>query len=318
MPSKLPWRPPMLATLSKQPFSDPKWLYERKLDGMRCLLYKEGNKISIWSRNKKLQNNFFPEIVNALKKYSSDFILDSEVVALDDGKTSFELLQSRMHVKDPNSQLIKQVPLTVYIFDIIYLNGYELAQLPLVDRKKIIKQNFKFTKPLKYLPHKKNNGLELLKTACSLGWEGLIAKLATSKYIHKRTTDWLKFKCSSGQEFIIAGYTHPQGSRLKFGALLLGYYNNGKLLYAGKVGTGFNVELLLLLHKKMSSLIIKKSPFEDYNSNDPSIVWLKPKLIAEVEFSEWTSEGKLRHPRFKGLRDDKKPENITRECLDAN
>lgn len=315
MPNKLQWQPPMLATLTKQPFSDPAWIYERKLDGMRCLLYKYDNDISIWSRNKKLQNDFFPELVNALKNYPSDFILDSEIVALVAKKTSFEMLQNRMHVKNPSAELIKKVPLTVYVFDIIYLNGYELIHLPLLDRKKIITQNFKFIKPLKYLSHKNTHGLELLQTACQQGWEGLIAKLSTSKYVHKRSTNWLKFKCSMGQEFIIAGYTQPQRSRLKFGALLLGYYLNGKLLYAGKVGTGFNSELLMLLHKKMLRLEIKKSPFENYDQDLSNIIWLKPQLIAEVEFSEWTLGGRLRHPRFKGLRTDKRAKAIKREDI---
>lgn len=306
------WLAPMLATLIDQPFSEPGWILERKLDGMRCVLYKIGNKVSIWSRNKKLQNNVFPELVLALEKIPSDFVLDCEVV-ISGRQATFTKLQNRMHVQNPGNKLIKKYPVIAYVFDIMYLNGYDLCNLPLIMRKKALKENFKFNLPLKYLISYKKNGIDMFKESCSKGWEGIIAKRADSVYEHRRSRAWLKVKCGAGQELVIGGYTQPQGQRVNFGALLLGYYDNGKLKYAGKVGTGFDVAELILLHKKMTKLHAKQSPFDDYESKSKNIVWLKPKLIAELGFSEWTDTGRLRHPRYLGLRTDKKPTDIRRE-----
>lgn len=307
------WVAPMLATLTKKYFSDPNWIFECKLDGMRCLLFKNGTKITIYSRNKKIQNNFFPEIVQAIAKYPGDFILDCEIVAFDRNKSSFEKMQARMHVKDPTKLLIKQVPIFAYVFDVLYLNGYNLCNLTLMQRKEILFKAFNFKNPLRHLEYKVEYGEKFLQQAARAGWEGLIAKLATSKYEHKRSKNWLKFKCSQGQEFVIGGYTAPRGARTRFGALLLGYYKNREFVYAGKVGTGFNQELLELLFIKMSKLKRSTSPFVDYSLKSRNITWLTPKLIAEIAFTEWTSAGILRHPSFIGLRSDKKARLITRD-----
>lgn len=307
------WLAPMLATLTYQPFSDPNWIYERKLDGMRVLIHKNNGKIQIWSRNKKDQNKIFPELVAALKKYASDFIIDCEVVAFAGTKTSFEKLQERMHVIDPEPKLLKKVPVTAFVFDILFLNGHDLRKVPLIARKQILKDNFNFSKPFKYLIHRKENGLTYLQYAAKHGWEGIIAKEADSIYLHKRAPTWLKFKCDFSQEFVIGGYTKPQGSRLKFGALLLGYYHNKKFKYAGKVGTGFDVETLIFLHNKMQPLITNKTPFTNYDLKSKSITWLKPKLVVQLGYTEWTSDGRLRHPRYLGLRNDKKAIDVVRE-----
>lgn len=306
------WIAPMLATLTEQRFSDVDWIYERKLDGIRCLFHKDGDKIQLWSRNKISQNNVFPELVAALKKYPGDFIIDGEIVAFVGSKTSFEELGNRMHVQEPSKELIKAVPVTAYIFDILYLNGQDLTKLPLSVRKTILKNTFTFVKPYKYLIHRKAKGLEYFKYACTHGWEGVIAKRANSLYLSKRSRDWLKFKCNSRQEFIICGYTPPFGSRVGFGALLLGYYKNGKLRYAGRVGTGFNTETLLILHKKMQKLLIPQSPFFDF-TDGKNTIWLKPQIVGEVEFTEWTADGRLRHPSFIGLRKDKNATDVKRE-----
>ncbi len=303
----------MLATLTKNYFSDPNWIYECKLDGMRCLLQKKGNKVTIYSRNRKIQNLVYPELVAALMKYPGNFVLDSEVVAFDKKKTSFEKLQPRMHVQNPTAALIKQVPIYAYVFDILSLNGKNLCDLPLMKRKEILLTNFKFKDPLRHLEYKVQYGEKFLQQACKAGWEGLIAKSANSKYEHRRSRNWLKFKCTKGQEFVIGGYTAPRGSRTKFGALLLGYYMNGEFKYAGKVGTGFNQELLDLLYAKMIKLKQAQSPFSDYALNSKSITWLQPKLIAEIGFAEWTKDGRLRHPRFIGIREDKRAKNVRRE-----
>lgn len=305
----------MLATLSDKPFSDPNWIFEPKLDGMRCLLEKKGSKIVILSRNRKIQNNVFPEIVAALKKYKSDFIIDSEIVTFVGKTTSFSQLQLRMHVQNPDPKLLRKVPVVAYLFDIIHLNGYDLTKMPLIARKHVLKDNFKLTKPLFYLAHKNERGLVLFKQACKQGLEGLIAKRADSTYQHHRSRDWLKLKCGQEQEFVIAGYTKPQGSRAKFGALLLGYYENKKLKYAGRVGTGFNDDTLIFLHKKMSVLHAAKSPFSDYDLKSNAVTWLKPKLVAQVEFFEWTTTGRLRHPSFKGIRTDKSASDVRREGI---
>lgn len=306
------WLAPMLATLTKVVFSDSAWLYERKLDGMRCLVHKDGDQITIWSRNKVLQNDVFPELVTALKKYHSDFILDCEVVSFEGTKTSFERLGFRMHVQNPEPKLIRAVPVLAYVFDILYLNGYDLSKLPLLLRKKVLKENFKFTKPFKLLTYRKANGTKYFEYARQHGWEGIIGKRMDVGYEHKRSKHWLKFKCIQGQEFVIGGFTLPRGERLKFGALLLGYYENGKFKYAGRVGTGFDSDMLLSLHTQMRFLITKDSPFVDF-SDDADTVWLKPKIVAQVELTEWTSDGKLRHPTFLGIRTDKTAKSIIRE-----
>ncbi len=306
------WSAPMLATLTKQVFSDPAWIYERKLDGMRCILHKNGNNITIWSRNMVLQNDVFPELVAALQKYSSDFIIDCEVVTFVGTKTSFERLGYRMHVRNPQPKLIKKVPVVAYVFDILYLNGYDLSKLPLLLRKKVLKENFKFVKPFKLINYRKANGEKYYSYARKHGWEGIIGKRIDAGYEHKRSKSWLKFKCNQGQEFVIGGFTEPRGERLKFGALLLGYYEDGNFKYAGRVGTGFDSDMLVFLHSQMRFLISKQSPFIDFNDAQDT-VWLKPKLIAQVDFTEWTSEGKLRHPTFLGLRTDKSAQQIVRE-----
>lgn len=307
------WCAPMLATLSYEPFSDPNWIFEHKLDGMRCLLFKKGSQVKIYSRNKKLQNNSYPELVTALEKLPGDFILDSEVVVFNGKITSFEALQERMHVKDPSKELQKAVPIYAYVFDVLYLNGYNLCDLQLIERKKILLGAFKFKDPLRHMEYTVGVGEKFLKQVCKLGLEGLIGKLATAKYEHKRSKSWLKLKCSRGQELVIGGYTKPTGSRTHFGALLLGYYENGQFKYAGKVGTGFDQATLKSLYGKMLKLKCASSPFIDYNPKSKTITWLEPKLLAELRFTEWTSAGHLRHPSFLGLRLDKKAKQVTRD-----
>lgn len=307
------WTAPMLATLTYNFFSDPHWIFECKLDGMRCLFFKKGKTVTIYSRNKKEQNYAFPELVKAINKLPGDFILDAEVVAFAGKITSFEKMQARMHVQDPTPKLIKQVPVYAYVFDILYFHGYNLCHLPLMQRKEILLQNFKFKDPLRHIEYKVAEGEKYLKYACKAGWEGIIAKEASSKYDHKRSKNWLKFKCAKGQELVIGGYSAPQGGRTHFGALLLGYYQDGEFKYAGRVGTGFNQETLALLHAKMQKLIRKDSPFSDFSLKSKTVTWLAPKLVAEVRFTEWTSEGHLRHPSFVGFRFDKNPKKIVRE-----
>jgi DNA ligase D-like protein (predicted ligase) len=199
-----------------------------------------------------------------------------------------------------------------YLFDLLHVEGFDTTGLHLRARKSLLKKAFSFKDPLRFLPHRNGQGETFLHEACSKGWEGIIAKKAESTYVHKRSGDWLKFKCSHEQEFVICGYTEPQGERIGFGALLVGYYDEDRLVYAGKVGTGYDNETLQHLCRRLQSVERKTSPFSGDISGD-EVHWVSPKFVAQVAFTEWTEEGRLRHPRFVGLRRDKEPEEVVRE-----
>jgi DNA ligase D-like protein (predicted ligase) len=218
-----------------------------------------------------------------------------------------------MKVARPSEDLLRSVPVRLYLFDLLYLDHYDIRQVPLQYRKEILGSTFEFQDSLQFTEHRERDGEAYFRRACRSGWEGVIAKNGDSAYISRRTRDWLKFKCRHEQEFIIGGYTDPRGSRVGFGALLLGFYRRRRLIYAGKVGTGFNNDLLQHLGKKLAQLQIPSPPFADAKLPRRSVHWVKPRLVAQIGFTEWTVEGKLRHPRFLGLRDDKRPEEIVRE-----
>jgi len=305
---------PMKATLVREHFSDPNWIFERKLDGERCLLHKKGRSVTLYSRNEKKKNGSYPEIVEAVAGLEGSFILDSELVTFDGTKTSFKRLQKRIHKKKPGEDLIEAYPVFAYIFDIPYFDGYDLSDLPLRERKRVLHTAFDADDPLRILPHRKEDGEAFLEEALKRGWEGLIAKDARSRYVRKRSKKWLKFKCGHRQEMVIAGYTEPKGARAGFGALLLGYYEEGKLRYAGRVGTGFDDAFLESFHRKMERKERKTTPFASFEDDDDEIHWIAPVFVGEIGFTEWTRDGCLRHPRFIGLRHDKKPEEVKREA----
>lgn len=309
------WIPPMLATLTKDYFSDPNWIYETKFDGIRIITYRNGSKIRLMSRNKQLLNSNYPDLVKALlKQKCNSFIIDGEVVALKNKKSDFEKLQSRMKNSNPTQEEIKKTPLYYYIFDVMYVDGYEIIKLPLLARKKLMKKNFSFKDPLRYSEHIVENGLPFFKEACKKGLEGIMAKNAEAPYQTKRSRDWLKFKCVAEQELVIGGYTDPQGSRSNFGALLVGYYHNNKLYYAGKVGTGFDENTLQELGKKLKKIEQTKCPFtHDDSLPKTKVHWVKPQLVAQIGFEEWTKGNKLRQPRYMGLRMDKKAKAVAQE-----
>ncbi len=311
---KMPeWTPPMLAKLTHNYFSDKKWIYERKFDGERILIFCENKKIKLMTRNKKEAGRQYPEIVEAFGKYSkTNFIADGEIVAFDGSTTSFAMLQNRMHLKNEKEIKNSKTKVFLYLFDLIYYEEYDLSDLTLLERKKILKDAFSFKDPLRHTIYRKENGEKYLEEACSKGWEGLIAKDGTAAYKHSRSSDWLKFKCSNQQEFVIGGYTDPQGERTGFGALLIGFYKEDKLLYAGKVGTGYDDETLKRMAKKLHKLKRKKSPYDE-EVKEKNVHWVTPELVGEVGFTEWTSRHKLRHPRFLGLRRDKKAKDVVRE-----
>jgi len=296
------WIAPELATLVDEPFSDADWVFEEKFDGIRCIATKSKGKVSLFSRNHKSLDEDFPEIVQALEKAKSkDFVVDGEVVAFAGRATSFAKLQNRMQ---------KKISVHFYVFDLLFWDGKELLKLPLLERKKSLKKDFPFGGRIHYTPHVKAKGEAFYKKMCKLGLEGAIAKRADSRYLSKRTRDWLKFKCTRGQELVIGGYTDPQGSRECFGALLVGYYERGKFHYAGKVGTGFNTPTLEKLGAQLKKLERKQSPFVE---EVKGAHFVRPTLVCEVGFTEWTSDGKLRHPRFLGLRKDKSAKSVVRE-----
>jgi bifunctional non-homologous end joining protein LigD len=207
----------------------------------------------------------------------------------------------------------KDIPVFYYIFDILYMDGYDLTALELAGRKAVLQKALDFADPLRYLGHQSKEGERYFDYACRQGWEGVIAKDYHGAYeTGKRSSKWLKFKCVKNQEFVIGGYTDPRGSRIGFGALLVGYHKDGKLKYAGKVGTGYDDETLKNLGQKLENMEQEKSPFDD-TVKVKDAHWIKPELVAEIGFEEWTDYGKLRQPRYEGLRRDKEASEVVRE-----
>jgi bifunctional non-homologous end joining protein LigD len=307
---------PALATLTRQAFTSDRWVFERKLDGVRCLAYCEDEKVRIRSRSGGDTGNAFPEVVEALEaQRCPDFVVDGEVVAFDGEQTSFAALQPRIHLTDPDRARRTGVAIFYYVFDVLHLDGHSTRSLPLRERKSLVQDLFAWRDPLRFTPHRDTEGEAFFEEACEDGWEGLIAKRADSPYPSGRSRDWLKLKCERGQEFVVGGWTDPRGSRVGFGALLLGYYDaHGELVYAGKVGTGFDTALLHSLHDRLNALARPSTPFgEGPLPPSKDVHWAEPELVGEVRFTEWTRDGQLRHPRFLGLRTDKPAREVVRE-----
>ncbi len=253
---------PMLATLTDRRFSDPDWIFERKLDGVRAIVVRDGGRPQLFSRNNKTMDRAYPELVDALDDQpETRFVADGEIVAFDGRQTSFSRLQPRMHLTDPAKARATGIAVFLYLFDLLAYSSVDLTQLDLRARKTLLRAGFHFDDPIRYASHRNENGEDFYRQACASGWEGLIAKRAASTYQHGRSKDWLKLKCSYGQEFVVGGFTDPQGSRSDFGALLMGHYADGDLHYAGKVGTGFDQRTLRDLRRRMEPLIRSTSPF---------------------------------------------------------
>lgn len=308
------WIDPMLATLVDDPFSDPDWIYERKLDGERCIAYCDGDEVRLMSRNEREITANYPELADALVSQSLHMqcVFDGEVVAFDGDVTSFQKLQPRMQVSTVQQARQSDVAVFLYLFDILHLDGSNLRDLPLRPRKEILRRTIELEDPLRFTPHRNENGEELYEDACASGWEGLIAKDATSGYEGKRSRDWLKFKCVGQQEFVVGGFTDPEGSRSEFGALLIGYNAGDSFVYAGMVGTGFDEGTLDRLGSQLRASEIDDSPFSAGKPPE-SAHWVDPEMVVEVGFTEWTDAGRLRHPRYLGLRRDKPAEDVVRE-----
>ncbi len=309
------WVEPMLATLVDTAPSDPGWVYERKLDGQRCLAFADGDGIRLLSRNRKDQNATYPELVDALLRLdAASFIVDGEIVAFDEtGRTSFSRLQHRMHIADQARARRSGVVVTYSLFDVLYLDGRDTRSLPLIERKGILHDAFTFTDPIRFTEHRSGDGVELFNEACGEGWEGLVAKETTAPYVPGRSQRWLKVKCLTERAVVIGGYTDPQGSRTGFGALLVGTYEGERLVYAGKVGTGFDEATLTAMTWAMDEMQLDDSPFGAGDPPTEGVHWVNPVLVAQVAFTEWTPAGRLRAPRFLGLRTDKGPLEITKE-----
>ncbi len=309
------WVDPELATLTKERFFDPAWMYERKFDGERCIAYRDGDGVALMTRNRQRVNSTYPELAAALAaQQATDFVVDGEVVAFVGSNTSFSRLQQRLGVRNPPESLLTAVPVVYYLFDVLRAAGEDVRSRPLRARKQVLRELLTFDDPLRFTVHRSEGGKAYWDQACGRGWEGLVVKRADSPYRSRRSRDWLKFKCENSQEFVIGGYTDPQGSRAGFGALLIGYYDaDGRLVCAGKVGTGFDSSTLVTLLEAMAGLEQPEPPFDRGKLPRSGVHWIRPVLVGEVGFSEWTSAGQLRHPRYLGLRRDKEARTVTRE-----
>lgn len=292
----------MLATLVDAPFNKPNWIYEEKYDGVRMLAYKEGSKVTLVSRNAIDRTARYPKIAEAIAKLKpSTLALDGEIVVFDADRVSrFQFLQK------------SEGQPTFALFDCIYRDGKDLRKAPLSERRTALEQSVKTSANLILSARLDKDGIKAFEIAKRKGFEGLIAKELSSKYVSGRSPAWLKVKVRKEDEFVIGGYTAPSGARHYFGALLLGVYARGELNYVGKVGTGFDEDTLKSLHKKFSPLKRTSSPFaSDVRERD--VTFIAPKLVAQIAYTEWTSDGKLRHPVYLGLRDDKRAKDVTRQ-----
>jgi len=298
---------PMKAVLWDEPFSGPGWIFERKLDGVRCLAHRDGGgAVRLLSRTDRSMNGDYPELVEALEAQAcQDFVVDGEVVAFEKpGVTSFSRLQRR--AREP-------VPVFLYVFDMLRLDGCDVRELPLRERKALLRKALSFGGAVRLNPHRNEHGEELFREACHKGLEGVMAKRADSPYRATRSSDWRKLKCHAEQELVIGGYTAPQGSRTDFGALLVGYFEDRELRYAGKVGTGFDQDTLRDLGKRLRALERDDPPFAEVHPIPRGTHWVEPELVGQIAFTEWTRDGRLRHPRFLGLRTDKAARDVVRE-----
>jgi bifunctional non-homologous end joining protein LigD len=297
---------PMLAVAAEHPFSDPDWIYEIKWDGYRALTEIHNNTVTIYSRNKQDYTRRYPVIADALSGIEHSIVLDGELVVLDKaGRSQFQLLQD-YHDR-------KAGKLVYYIFDILYLDGYDLRALPLIERKTILEKTITENDAIKLSSYIEEHGEKLFKKVQQKGLEGIIAKRKSSTYQSRRRSDWKKIKQVHMQEAVICGFTEPNGSRKGFGSLVLGVYENNELRYVGHAGGGLNQEQLQKLRAQLNRLITVSSPFTHPPQTNTPATWVLPHLVCQVSFTEWTQDGLLRHPVYIGLRDDKDPRDVQRE-----
>jgi bifunctional non-homologous end joining protein LigD len=291
MPMSFPeWVEPMAATLTAERFTGPEWIFERKLDGIRLLAFKNGAEVRLLSRNRLLQNAAYPAIVQAVERLPLDeVVLDGEATGVwgHQGRAAY------------------------HVFDIVWHSGRDVTRLPLEERQALL-AGIRFHAPMHRVPAMTDP--RPWERACHDGWEGVIAKRRGSLYEHRRSPHWLKMKCEATQELVVGGFTDPQGGRVGLGALLVGYYDRDDFVFAGKVGTGFDTRLLLDLRARLDPTEIAAPPFTR-STGLPRLRahWVRPELVVQVAFIEWTVHGKLRHSRLLGIRTDKKAREVIRE-----
>jgi DNA ligase D-like protein (predicted ligase) len=291
---------PMKAVLTAERPSGAGWVFERKLDGIRCLAVKDGGRVRLYSRNELSLNDRYASIAAALDADPADgFVIDGEAVAFVGGRDRFG--------GGEGSELF------FYVFDVLVAGGRDVRSLPLEERRRVLEGVVDWRDPLRMTEQATGDGAALLADACRDGWEGLIAKRLGTPYVSTRSRDWLKLKCTRAQELVIGGFTAPRGSRTDLGALLVGHFEGGRLRYAGKVGTGFSHETLKDLSGRLAPLVRETSPFEPDKGIPRAATWVEPELVAQIGFMEWTGDGRLRHPSFLGLRIDKAAREVTRE-----
>ncbi|MGI8734853.1 MAG: non-homologous end-joining DNA ligase [Pyrinomonadaceae bacterium] len=312
---------PMLATLVDKAFSDPNWLFETKWDGVRAVCFIKNGRARFISRNQIEMTGQYPELAGiAGSVRATSAVLDGEIVALDEhGVSRFQLLQRRLGRKNAGEigRLMATTRLVYYVFDVIYLDGFDLTACQLTERKAMLEEILKPAKNVRYSDHIIGEGEKLYEAIAKVPLEGIIAKRLDSTYVQRRTPDWLKIKTTLESEVVVGGYTEPRNSRSYFGALVVGLYSEGKLHYVAHTGGGFNQKTLEQVYKLMQPLKTKESPFVDPPKTNEPVQWIKPKLVAQVKFSEWTADRRLRHPIFLGLREDKKPQECTFETKTA-
>ena len=291
MQSSFPlWMVPMAATLTQRRFTGPEWIFERKLDGIRVLAFKHGTNVRLLSRNKLPLNDAYPSVVDSLKALAvRDIILDGEATGAWGRQGRF----------------------TYHVFDILWLDGRDVTSLTLEERQALLKK-VHFRSPVGRVEALDDD--KPWERACAEGWAGVIAKRRDSKYEHRRSPHWLKMKCEASQELVVGGFTDPQGQRVGLGALLVGYFEGGDLVFAGKVGTGLDTKLLLDLRGRLNDLEIPKTPFtKAVGLPRLRAHWVRPEIVVQVAFIEWTGHNKMRHPRLLGVRFDKAAREVVRE-----
>ena len=308
---------PMKSFLVEKPPKGDDWLFEIKWDGVRAICFIEEKSVRMTSRTGHSCERQYPELsVIGHQIAATQAILDGEITVLDkNGVSSFGLIQPRIAVADPNaiSHLARRTPVTLFVFDLLYLDGYDLRNVPLIERKRVLQAILKPSTVMRFSEHFVNQGDEMFAAARATGLEGILAKRARSYYESKRSHDWLKIKITSQQEFVICGYT--TGERDFFSSLVLGLYEKGRLVYVGNVGTGFDQKLLELIFRRIEPLTTTRSPFAETPQMLREAVWVRPELVCEVKFLNWTEEGRLRAPVFVGLRTDVDPKECVRETV---